>query len=137
MDGTHWMDRVAISISQVKKTSGAYGNSRRLRLRFSISSEETTMFKFIADTPQVSTFTGNSIFVTNALQIIAREHSVEDLLNAPRYVTYKSGDYTFKLEGFTAQNGMVTLCWSMLTSEFGDKIAQVQSIHAGALAVKF
>lgn len=95
------------------------------------------MFKFIADTPKVTTFTGNSIFVTNALQIIARENTVEDILNAPRYVSYKSGSYTFKLAGFVAQNGFVTLCWTMLTSEFGDKVDEVQSIHAGSLACKF
>lgn len=95
------------------------------------------MFRFIADKPSVNTFVANDVFIATALQGLLGDFPVEDVLNAPRYVVYKRGCYIFKLVGFIAESGNVTLCWEARTSEFGDKVAEVQSVHAGRIAVKF
>lgn len=94
------------------------------------------MYSFIESVPAVKTVAADSIFVANAVQILLRENSIDDILNAPKGTTYPIGGFTFKLVGVITQQ-TVQLLWTVHTSEFGDALGKAQSYHTGSLGIKF
>ena len=94
------------------------------------------MYSFIESVPRLNSVSAGNIFIATAVQILLRENSVEDLLNAPPEKFHVYGGCSFRLVGLIAQD-TVTLLWTVHTPCGVASIGKAQTTHAGSLGIKF